>query len=101
MFKTSISGFLSFEGDTIAVDNVTQYESVSEEEELGSRTGLSVTDGSSEIDVCDNVLLYCGGTINGFIRLCCWHPVYKPVSVRLSFCKSSTQWEWLTACTPS
>ena len=34
-------------------------------------------------------LLYCGGTINGFIRLCCWHPVYKPVSVRLSFCKSS------------
>ena len=34
-------------------------------------------------------LLYCGGTINGFIRLCCWHPVYKPVSVRLNFCKSS------------
>ena len=55
MLKTSISGFLSFEGDTIAVDNVTQYESVREEEELGSRTGLSVTDGSSESDVCDNV----------------------------------------------
>ena len=55
MLKTSISGFLSFEGDTIAVDNVTQYEGLSEEEELGSRTGLSVTDGSSESDVCDNV----------------------------------------------
>ena len=38
----------------MAVDNVTQYESVREEEELGSRTCLSVTDGSSEIDVCDN-----------------------------------------------
>ena len=39
----------------MAVDNVTQYESVREEEELGSRTGLSVTDGSSESDVCENV----------------------------------------------
>ena len=55
MLRTSISGFLSFEGDTIAVDNVTQYESVREEEELGSRTGLSVTDGSSESDVCENI----------------------------------------------
>ena len=55
MLRTSISSFLSFEGDTIAVDNVTQYESVLEEEELGSRIGLSVTDGSSESDVCDNI----------------------------------------------
>ena len=55
MLKTSISGFLGLEGDTIAVDNVTQYESVREEEELGSRTGLSVTDGSSESDVCENI----------------------------------------------
>ena len=39
----------------MAVDNVTLYESVREEEELGSRTGLSVTDGSSESDVCENV----------------------------------------------
>ena len=50
MVKTSISGFLGFEGDTIAVDNVTQYESVREEKELGSKTDLSVTDGSSESD---------------------------------------------------
>ena len=55
MLKTNISGFLSFEGDAIAVDNVTQYESVHEDEELGSRIGLSVTDGSSESDVCDNI----------------------------------------------
>ena len=55
MLKTSISGFLGFEGDIIAVDNVTQYEDVCEEEELGTRTGLSVTDGSSESGVCDNV----------------------------------------------
>ena len=34
MLKTSISGFLSFEGDTIAVDNVTQYKGVCEEEEF-------------------------------------------------------------------
>ena len=39
----------------MAVDNVTLYESVREEEELGSRTGLSVTDGSSESDVCENI----------------------------------------------
>ena len=80
MLKTSISGFLSFEGDTIAVDNVTQYESVREEEELGSRTGLSVTDGSSESDVCDNIC----STVEapGYV-------VGMPVSVRLSFCKSS------------
>ena len=51
--KTSISGFLSFDGDIIAVDNVTLYEVVREEKELGSRTGLSVTDGSSESDFCD------------------------------------------------
>ena len=55
MLRTSISSFLSFEGDTIAVDNVTQYESVHEEEELGSRIVLSVTDGSSESDICDNI----------------------------------------------
>ena len=55
MLRTSISGFLSIEGDTMAVDNVTQYESFREEEELGSRRGLSVTDGSSESDVCENV----------------------------------------------
>ena len=53
MLKTSISGFLSFEGDIIAVDNVTLYEVVREEKELGSRTGLSVMDGSSENDFCD------------------------------------------------
>ena len=34
----------------MAVDNVTQYESVREEEELGSRTGLSVCD-----NVCSTV----------------------------------------------
>ena len=55
MPKTSNSGFLGFEGDIIAVDNVTLCE-VREEEELGSRTGLSVTDGSSEGDFCDK---YC------------------------------------------
>ena len=55
MLKTSISGFLGLEADIIAVDNVTVYEVVHEEEELGSRTGLSVTDESSESDVCDNV----------------------------------------------
>ena len=53
MLKTSISGYLGFEADIIAVDNVTVYEVVHEEEELGSRTGLSVTDESSESDVCD------------------------------------------------
>ena len=56
MLKTSISSFLSFEGDAIAVDNVTLYEVVREEEDLGSRTGLSVSDGSSESDACDK---YC------------------------------------------
>ena len=53
VLKTSISGFLGFEGDIIAVDNVTLYEVVREEKELGSRKGLSVTDESSESDVCD------------------------------------------------
>jgi len=53
VLKTSISGYLGFEADIIAVDNVTVYEVVHEEEELGSRTGLSVTDESSESDVCD------------------------------------------------